>query len=268
MYGVRGLLYVELVATGAQHDLHSGYYGGVAPNPLVSLCHIVAGLKSPDGTINIPGLDELAVPVTNEERGWWAQYSSDEEERLKAEMGVTILAGEGNYSPTERQSARASMDVHGFIGGYQDEGAKTVIPAEARVKLSLRLVPNQTPDNVLPLLVSRIHELTPPEIRVDVVKLSGGAGMLVDVRNKFIEAARMSLTQEYGHETYFIREGATIPVAALFQDELKVPIVFAGYGLADECLHAPNEHLDLDNFFHGIHCTTRFLTICKDLLGG
>jgi acetylornithine deacetylase/succinyl-diaminopimelate desuccinylase-like protein len=259
LYGVRGILYTEIIARGAAHDLHSGTYGGVAPNPLHALALIIAGLKGADGEINIPGLYKLARPVTDEERGWWQKHPGDPVKRLAAEMGVKYFPGEQGYSLPERMAARPTLEVHGFIGGFQQEGAKTVIPAEARVKVSLRLVPDQTPENVLPLLQKRVAALTPKGVQVEVRNIHGGLGMVLDVHNPYVAAAGKALAEEFGRETVFLREGGSVPIAPLFASELHVPVVFAGYGLADEGLHAPNEHFNLDNFYHGIHGTVRFL---------
>src|SRR6185437_4331258 len=159
----------------------------------------------------------------------------------------------------ERMAARATFEVHGFVGGFQDEGAKTVIPAEAKVKISLRLVPGQTPENVLPLLQKQVAKLAPAGVSMEVQLIHGGLGMVVDVHNPYIEAASKALAEEYQHETYFLREGGSLPIAPLFETHLHAPIVFAGYGLADEGLHAPNEHFSLANFYHGIHGTVRFM---------
>ena len=264
VYGVRGIVYVEIVALGAQHDLHSGTYGGVAPNPLHALSLIIAGLKGADGKIQIPGLEELAIPVTDEERGFWQRQPGSDAERLEAEMGVSVFPGEQDYSLVERQAARATLEVHGFVGGFQDEGAKTVIPAEAKVKVSLRLIPNQTPEAVLPLLRARVAELTPAGVTVEVQLIHGGLGMVVDTHNPYIEAAVTALAEEYQHEVYFLREGGSIPIGALFATYLHTPIIFAGYGLADERLHAPNEHFNLVNYYHAIHGTVRYLeTVAK-----
>lgn len=268
VYGTRGILFAEIVARGAAHDLHSGTYGGVAPNPLHALALIIAGLKGKDGAIKLPGLEKLAKPVTDEERGWWAQHPGSVEERLQREMGVGVFPGEQEFAPTERMAARATFEVHGFVGGFQDEGAKTVIPAEAKVKVSLRLVPDQTPDNVLPLLRKQVAKLTPPGVQTEVQLVHGGLGMVVDVHNPYIEAASAALSEEYNHPTYFLREGGSIPIAPLFMERLHAPIVFAGYGLADEGLHAPNEHFNLDNFYHGIHGTVRYLEHVATIKGG
>ncbi len=268
VYGVRGILYAEIVAKGADHDLHSGTYGGVAPNPLHSLALIIAGLKGADGRINIPGLEEMANPVTDEERQWWSQYPMDMRQQLAHEMGLpfdakapekTYFPGEQEYSLVERMSARATFEVHGFVGGYQGEGAKTVIPAEARVKISLRLSPNQTAEKVLPLLKKQVKKLAPKGVDVEVQFIHGGLGMVVDPHDPYIHAAVQSLGDEYKHDVYFLREGGSIPVAPLFAEYLHAPIVFAGYGLATECLHSPNEHFQLDNFYHAIHGCVRYL---------
>jgi acetylornithine deacetylase/succinyl-diaminopimelate desuccinylase-like protein len=260
LYGVRGILYAEIVATGAVHDLHSGTYGGVAPNPLHALALILSKLKGANGAINLPGLHKLARPVTDEERGWWARHPGTPEERLAHEMGVSVFPGEQGFGLVERMAARPTFEVHGFVGGFQDAGAKTVIPATAKVKISLRLVPDQTPENVLPLLRKQVAKLTPPGIVTEVQVIHGGLGMVVDVHNPYIDAASTALAEEFGHETVFLREGGSVPIAPLFASHLRVPVVFAGYGLADENLHAPNEHFDLGNFYHGIHGTVRYLT--------
>jgi acetylornithine deacetylase/succinyl-diaminopimelate desuccinylase-like protein len=268
LYGVRGILFTEIIARGAVHDLHSGTYGGVAPNPLHALALIIAGLKGKDGKIKIPGLYEMAQPVTEEERSWWAKYPGDPAQRLQHEMGVSLFPGEKDYSTIERQAARPTLEVHGFIGGFQDEGAKTVIPAEARVKVSLRLVPDQTPEKVLALLEKRVAKLAPEGVAVEVRLIHGGLGMVVDVHNPYIAAASKALAEEFGHRgTYFLREGGSVPIAALFDSILHAPIVFAGYGLADEGLHAPDEHFDLENFYHGIHGTVRFLEHAATIKG-
>jgi acetylornithine deacetylase/succinyl-diaminopimelate desuccinylase-like protein len=259
IYGVRGILYVELIAQGAVHDLHSGTYGGVAPNPLHALALLLAQLKGSDGHINIPGFYELVKPVSDEERALWERLPGNEAERMEQETGVSVFPGEQDFSLIERKSARPTFEVHGFIGGFQDEGAKTVIPAKAKVKVSMRLVPDQTPENVLPLLQQRVAELTPPGIQISVETIHGGLGMIVDINDPYIMAAREALSEEYGHETYFIREGGSIPIASLFASLLHAPVVFAGYGLADEGLHAPNEHFDLDNYQHAAHGTVRYL---------
>lgn len=259
VYGVRGILYTEIVARGAAHDLHSGTYGGVGPNPLHALALIIAGLKDASGQINIPGLYRMMRPVSEEEREWWARHPGEDAQRLEHEMGVQIFPGEQNYTLAERQTVRTTLEVHGFIGGFQQEGAKTVIPAQARVKVSLRLVPDQTPENVLPLLRHRVAELTPPGIQTEVQLVHGGRGMVVDVHNPYIEAARAALEEEYEHDVYYMREGGSIPIAVLFTENLHAPVIFAGYGLADEGLHAPNEHFNLPNYYHAIHGTVRYL---------
>jgi acetylornithine deacetylase/succinyl-diaminopimelate desuccinylase-like protein len=261
VYGLRGIVYTEIVARGAQQDLHSGSYGGVAPNPIHALAIVLADLKGRDGHITIPGLYEKLTPVSDDERALWKRNPVDVPAQLKRDMGVKTLPGEQDYHPTERLGFRPTLEVHGIVGGFVGEGAKTVIPAVATAKVSLRLPPELDPEEVLGMLKKRVAELCPPGVTMTVKDVHGGRGVLVPLDSVYMRAAEQALEQEWGRKPVFEREGGSIPVGALFDSELHVPIIFMGTGLPDDHIHAPNEKYHLPNFFHLIRQAIRFLTI-------
>ena len=261
MYGLRGILMTEIEAHGAKSDLHSGVFGGVAPNPLHALALVLAGLKGADGRITIPELYERLTPVTDQERALWERNPIDMNALLKQEMGIDVLPGEEGIDPRERRTTRPTLEVHGIIGGFIGEGAKTVIPAEAKAKVSLRLPPELHPAEVLPLLERRVAELCPPGVRMSVHLLHAGDGVLVPLDNVYIRAAERALEQEWGRAPVFEREGGSIPIGALFDSVLGVPVVFMGTGLPDDNVHAPNEKYHLPNYYHLIRQAVRYLDI-------
>jgi acetylornithine deacetylase/succinyl-diaminopimelate desuccinylase-like protein len=261
IYGLRGMLYTEFAAQGARRDLHSGAYGGVAPNPLHALALVLSGLKGTDGRITIPELYERLRGVSAEERARWDRNPVDVLKTLQEEMGVDVLPGEEHIDPRERLAARPTLEIHGITGGFTGEGAKTVIPAAARAKVSLRLPPELTPEEVLPLLRKRVAQLCPPGVTITVNVVHAGNGVLVPIDNEYMRAAERALEQEWGRPPVFEREGGSIPIGALFASELHVPIVFAGTALPDDNIHAPNEKYSLPNYYHLIRQTIRFLAI-------
>ena len=261
VYGLRGIIYTEIHAYGAKHDLHSGEYGGVGPNPIHALALVLAQLKGADGRITIPELYKKIAPVTAEERALWDRNPVDVIATMKEEMGVDVLPGEQDYDPRERQTARPTLEVHGIRGGFVGEGAKTVIPAEAHAKVSLRLPPGLRPAEVLPLLQKRVAALCPPGVRMEVEMIHGGDAVLVPLDNVYVRAAEQALEQEWGKPPVFERSGGSIPIGALFNSVLRVPIIFMGTGLPDDNIHAPNEKYHLPNFYHLIRQAIRFLGI-------
>jgi acetylornithine deacetylase/succinyl-diaminopimelate desuccinylase-like protein len=261
IYSLRGILYTEIVAKGAKRDLHSGVFGGIAPNPLHALALVLAGLKGADGKIKIPGLYRKVKRVSEEEQALWARNPVDEVTLLKKEMGITSLPGEQDYPPLERMWARPTLEVHGFVGGFTGEGAKTVIPAEGRVKVSLRLPPQITPAEVLPLLRKRVASLCPEGITMTVEEVHGGMGVLVPLDNVYMRVAERALEQEWGKPVVFMREGGSIPVGALFDSELRAPVIFMGTGLPDDNIHAPNEKYNVSHYYHLMRQAIRFLHI-------
>jgi len=259
IYGLRGIVYTEVEARGAKRDLHSGMYGGVAPNPLHALALIIAGLKDAEGHIHIPGLYDHVRQPTAEEEAFWREDPLHTEEALLEEMGVPQLVGENEYPALERLGARPTLEVHGIVGGFTGEGAKTVIPAEAKAKISLRLPPDVSSEEAFALFERRVHELAPPGVQITVRNIHGGESVLVPVDTAPVRAAAAALQEVYGREPVFLREGGSIPIAALFYTVLNVPVVMMGFGLPDDNLHAPNEKYSLSQFYKGIRTVASFL---------
>ncbi len=261
-YGLRGLTYLEVRLRGARRDLHSGAFGGVAPNPIQALGWLLARLKDEGtGRVLIPGFYAKVRPVSQEEKALWPSL---DEEALKGELGVEVLPGEEGYSPLERLWARPTLDPNGVWGGYQGEGSKTVIPAEAGVKLSMRLVPDQDPEEVADLAEAHLRALCPPGYRLEVRRLHGGRPVLTDPFSPPMRLMARALEEVWGRPPVYAREGGTIPVVAELQEALGAPIVLLGLGLPDDNLHAPNEKLDLVNLEKGVAVIRRF----HELLAG
>src|SRR6266536_3306122 len=260
IYGLRGIVYTEIEVRGARRDLHSGSYGGMAPNPIHALAIIIGRLKDEDGHIHIPGLyDKLRTP-TRAEQDFWQHDPLHIGESLAEEMGVKQLSGESEYPPLQRIWARPTFEVHGIAGGFTGEGAKTVIPAVATAKVSLRLPPELAPDEVFTLLEHAVKDAAPADVTVKVRKIHSGDGMLVSPDSAAMRAAAAALQEVYGKEPVLIREGGSIPIAALFDEILHTPVVLMGFGLPDDNLHAPNEKYSLAQFFKGIRTVASFLT--------
>jgi acetylornithine deacetylase/succinyl-diaminopimelate desuccinylase-like protein len=259
VYGLRGIIYTEVEVRGAKRDLHSGEFGGVAPNPLHALALIIAGLKDAEGHINIPGLLDNVRPPTAAERSLWQSNPQGIDEMLKAEMGVSQFSGESEYSALERVWTRPTLEVHGISGGFVGEGAKTVIPAAGKAKISLRLPPDLKSSEVFALFEKRVKELAPRDVEVVVHNLHGGEAVLVEPDSPPMRAAIAALHETYGQEPMLIREGGSIPIAALFYEILQVPVVLMGFGLPDDNLHAPNEKYSLTQFYKGLRTVASFL---------
>ncbi len=260
--GLRGMIYTELEVRGAKTDLHSGMYGGAAPNPFVALAQIIARLKDENGRILIPGFYDGIVPPSAEELAAWRSLPFDEEEYRKTEVGSKQLVGESGFSILERTWARPTLDVHGMPGGFIGAGAKTVIPAKALAKVSMRLVPGMTPAKSFALFKSYVEKIAPAGVEVDVRLIHQGDPCLVPVDNAYIRAATRALGEVWGRDTVFIRSGGSIPIVGDFARHLGIPTVMMGFGLPDDNLHAPNEKFNLKNFELGIVSTIRFLEEC------
>ena len=254
-YGLRGLCYLEVRLLGARRDLHSGAFGGVAPNPIQALGWLLARLKDGRGKILIPGFYEKVQPVSEEEKSLWPSL---DEEALKGELGVDHLPGEEGYTPLERLWARPTLDPNGIWGGYQGEGSKTVIPKEAGMKLSMRLVPDQDPEEVAGMVEAYLEAILPPGYRLKVLRLHGGKPVLTDPHSPPMRLMARALEEVWGRPPVYTREGGTIPVVAELKEALSAPIVLLGLGLPDDNLHAPNEKLDLINLEKGIAVIRRF----------
>ena len=256
--GLRGLVYTEIEVQGAATDLHSGVYGGAAPNPLFALIEIISKLKDANGKILIPGFyDDVQAP-TQAELDAWKALPFDEEEYRKKEVGSNVLTGEPGYSVLYRTWARPTLEVHGIPGGFTGQGAKTVIPAKASAKVSMRLVPKMDPDKILKSYMDYVKSLTPKGIKLNIKVHSKGEPIVVSTDNKFIKAATEAMHDVFKKDTVYIRSGGSIPIVADFANELKIPTVMMGFGLPDDNLHAPNEKFHIPNFYRGIESIIRF----------
>jgi acetylornithine deacetylase/succinyl-diaminopimelate desuccinylase-like protein len=258
--GLRGMIYTEIEAWGARTDLHSGMYGGAAPNPFVALAQVIAKLKDDEGKILIPGFyDKVAKPTEAELKAWKA-LPFDEAHYRETEVGSVSLTGEGGYSVLERTWARPTVDVHGMPGGFIGAGAKTVIPAKALAKVSMRLVPDMKPAEAFAQYKSYVESLCPKGIVLEVRLIHSGDPIVVSTDNKYVKAATDAMREVFGKETVFVRGGGSIPIVGDFVRELKTPTVMMGFGLPDDNLHAPNEKFHLANFYRGIESIVRFLS--------
>ena len=256
--GLRGLVYTEIEATGAKVDLHSGVYGGAAPNPFFALIEIISKLKDSKGRILIPGFYKKVKAPSKDELKAWKRLPFNEEHYRKTEVGSKVLTGEPGYSVLYRTWARPTLEVHGMPGGFTAGGAKTVIPARASAKVSMRLVPNQDPDDILKRYTKYVKKLTPKGIEINVKVHSKGPACVVGTDNPYIKAATEALHDVFKKDTVFIRSGGSIPIVTDFQDVLKIPSVMMGFGLPDDNLHAPNEKFHIPNFYRGIESIIRF----------
>jgi acetylornithine deacetylase/succinyl-diaminopimelate desuccinylase-like protein len=257
--GLRGMIYTELEVRGARTDLHSGMYGGAAPNPFVALAQIIARLKDENGHILIPGFYDDIVPPSPEELAAWKSLPFDEEEYREKEVGSRELVGEAGFSVLERTWARPTLDVHGMPGGFTGAGAKTVIPARAVAKVSMRLVPGMTPAKAFAQYKAYVEQIAPAGVDVAVRLIHSGDPCLIPVDNAYVQAATRALHEVWGKDTVFIRSGGSIPIVGDFARNLGLPSVMMGFGLPDDNLHAPNEKFHLKNYELGIRSIIRFL---------
>jgi acetylornithine deacetylase/succinyl-diaminopimelate desuccinylase-like protein len=257
--GLRGLVYMEVESSGPARDLHSGLYGGAAPNPIFGLVELFSKVKNANGVIQVPGIyDDVEPPAPAEKRSWKRLPFSEEEFRLK-EVGSSVLTGERKPSVLERVWARPTFEVHGIAGGFTGAGAKTVIPAKATAKVSFRLVPKQDPDKVIAAFREFVEKHTPNGIHFEVRVLSAGPGLSVNPDHPAIKVAAKAFSDILGKKTVFIRSGGSIPIVGDFDRNLGLPSVMMGFGLPDDNLHAPNEKFNLKNFELGIVSLIRFL---------
>ena len=250
-YGLRGLVYFQIDLRGTKSDLHSGSFGGAVANPNMVLAQILAQMKDRSGRIKIPGFYDAVRDLTPEEREQWKRLPFSER-RYAKELGAPKLFGETGYSTLERVWARPTFEVNGLLGGFTGEGAKTVIPAVAMAKVSMRLVPDQDPDKIAQQFEDFVKKVAPKTVDVKVTRMHGGKPWMTEFDNPFVQAAGRAIEKGFGKEPVFNREGGSIPVVATFQEILGLPSVLFGVGLPDENAHAPNERLDLGNFHGGV----------------
>ncbi len=250
-YGLRGLLYMQIDVQGPGHDIHSGLYGGAVANPDLVLARIVSRLKDPQGKVLVPGFYDRVREIEPWERQEMAGLPFDENE-LKARLGVDALVPEEGYTIQESIRARPTLDVNGIWGGFQDAGSKTIIPAQAGAKVSMRLVPDQDPDEIARLFESYVLSLASPGVRVKVTNLVGGKALIVHRGCAAVKAAEAAIEAGFGRRPVFTRDGGSIGAVIAMQAELGIDdILMLGWGDPGDALHSPNEHFSLENFHRG-----------------
>lgn len=255
--GLRGLSYMEVEVTGPNRDLHSGVYGGAVANPANVLSKMIASLHDEDGRVTIPGfydkVDELIATerkVLNEAPFDLAAY--------KKELGIEEVKGEKGYTTLERTGIRPTLDVNGIWGGYTGEGAKTVLPAKAHAKISMRLVPHQDPQEITQLFTQHFISIAPKSVTVKVIAHHGGEPAVTPTDSKAFKAASDAFLEVWGKAPIPTRDGGSIPIVALFKKELGLDTVLMGFGLDTDALHSPNEHYGIKNFLIGIETIVAF----------
>lgn len=251
-YGLRGLAFVEVKITGPDRDLHSGSFGGSIANPINVLSKIIGSLHDENGKITIDGFYDDVVPLTDWEREQFASLPFNKDEYL-AKTGSAGLFGDGDYTVLEQIWGRPTLDVNGITGGYQGEGAKTIIPSWAKCKITMRLVADQNPDDICDKIEKYILKTCPDYVRCEVVKHGGAKGVVVPTDGPWLEAAGRAIETGFGIEPVFIKEGGSIPVVGTFKEVLGVNTLLLGWGQSDDNAHSPNERFAINDFERGCY---------------
>jgi len=255
--GLRGLSYVEVEVEGPNRDLHSGLYGGAVPNPIHVLSRMIANLIDENGHITIDGFYDNVLVVSDEERADMNKLKDDQEE-FKKSIGLEGVEGEKGYTTLERTSIRPTLDCNGIWGGYTGEGAKTVIPSKAFAKISMRLVPYQTPEEITEKFQKYFEKIAPSNVRVKVNPHHGGMPYVLPSDTKEFLAAKNAMEKAFGKDVLPFRSGGSIPITAMFEKILNAKSVLMGFGLSSDAIHSPNEHYGLFNFYKGIESIPLF----------
>lgn len=255
--GLRGLSYLEVKVQGPNKDLHSGVYGGAVANPINILCQMIASLQDEFNRITIPGFYEDVQELSAADRAAMAQTPFDLEAYQK-ELDIAAVHGESGYSTLERASIRPTLDVNGIWGGYIGEGAKTVLPAVAHAKISMRLVPNQSSEKITELFTKHFLSIAPKGVKVTVTPHHGGEAYVMPTDSIAYQAAFDAMEKTFGKTPVPTRGGGSIPIVALFEKELGIKSVLMGFGLDSDAIHSPNEHYGLFNFYKGIETIPYF----------
>ena len=257
-YGLRGMAYFEIRLYGPDHDLHSGLYGGVVHNPAQVLCELVAGMHDAQGRITLPGFYDKVRSLDSEERAELARLPMDDQFYL-AQTGAPALYGEVGFSAVERVSARPTLEVNGLLSGFTGEGSKTVLPAKSMAKISMRLVPDQDPQEVREQLRKYLEQHVPATVRWELLQHAGSFASITDRHIPGVVALGQALEETWNRRPLFRREGGSIPVVAQMQRHLGVESVLTGFGLPDDNLHAPNERAHLPTLYRGMEAMVRYL---------
>ncbi len=255
--GLRGLSYMEVEVTGPNRDLHSGMYGGQIANPINILCGMIASLHDENNHITIPGFYDKVQEISAAERAEMAKAPFVEEE-FKNALGINAVHGEKGFSTLERNSIRPTLDVNGIWGGYIGEGAKTVIASKAYAKISMRLVPNQTSKEITDLFTKHFESIAPQSVKVKVKPHHGGEPVVTPIDSIGYKAASRSFEQVWGKKPIPMREGGSIPIVALFENQLKTSVILMGFGLDEDAIHSPNESYGIFNYLKGIETICHF----------
>jgi acetylornithine deacetylase/succinyl-diaminopimelate desuccinylase-like protein len=255
--GLRGLSYVEVEVTGPGRDLHSGVYGGAVANPINTLCAMIASLHDEDGRVTIPGFYDKVVQLSPAEREELNKAPFDLKE-YKSELKINEIKGEKGYSTLERTGIRPTLDVNGIWGGYTGEGAKTVLPSKAFAKISMRLVPDQSSDEITELFTRHFHSIAPSYVSVKVSPLHGGEAAVTSTKSEAYKASSKAFEEVFGKTPIPMRDGGSIPIVALFKQELGIDTVLMGFGFDTDAIHSPNEHFGVKNFLLGIETIVSF----------
>lgn len=262
--GLRGLSYVEVEVTGPNRDLHSGLYGGAVANPINILAKMIASLHDENNRITIPGFYDKVEELSAMERAEMAKAPFSLEEYKKA-LDIEEVYGEKGFSTNERTSIRPTLDVNGIWGGYTGEGAKTVIASKAHAKISMRLVPNQDWKEITELFKNHFEKIAPKSVRVKVIPHHGGQGYVTPIDNIGYQAASKAYQDSFGKKPIPQRSGGSIPIVALFEQELKSKTILMGFGLDSDAIHSPNEHFGIFNFLKGIETIPLFYKYYTEL---
>ena len=257
-YGLRGVSYVQIDVQGPVRDLHSGSFGGPVANPAFVLSQILASLKDENDRVLVPGFYDRVRELSLEEKAAFASLPFDED-TYRADLGVRKLAGERGYTPLEQLWARPTLEVNGLLSGFTGEGAKTVLPSKAMAKVSMRLVPDQDPDEIYELFETYVMAQAAETVSVKVAAMYSGKPWVASLDHPALQAAANAVEAGFGKRPVFQREGGTIPIVSTFQEMLGIPTVLMGIGLPDENAHAPNENLYLPHFFNGIKASAYFM---------
>lgn len=256
-YGLRGLAYMQIDLVGPNKDLHSGSFGGSVHNPIQALAEIIAQLHDINGRVTIPGFYDDVRPLTRKERDAYKKLPWNDAKYAKS-LGVKKLYGEKGFTTLERLWARPTLECNGIWGGFTGEGAKTVLPSEAHAKISMRLVPDQKSAKVAKLFEKHVKKIAPLTVKVTVRNLHGGEAAITPIDSPGVQAAVVALEKGFGKKPLYQREGGSIPIVVQFKRLLGLDTVLLGFGLPDENAHAPDEHINLDNFFGGIRTSVHF----------
>ncbi|MCS5663071.1 MAG: dipeptidase [Flavobacteriales bacterium] len=262
--GLRGLSYVEVEVTGPNRDLHSGLYGGAVANPINILTQMIASLQDEQNRITIPGFYDNVEVLSTEERAEMAKapFSLD---AYKTALDLSDVHGEEGYTTMERNSIRPTLDVNGIWGGYTGEGAKTVIASKAYAKISMRLVPGQDPDKITKLFCDHFKNIAPKSVKIKITPHHGGMPYVSPTDDYGYKAASMAMEDSFGKKPVPVRSGGSIPIVALFEQELKIKSILLGFGLDSDAIHSPDEHYGIFNYFKGIETIPRFYKHFTDL---